>query len=204
MPEKMKVESPNGQAAGRDIQVHAAAPENFVHAINGGTNFIGNQGPVHVVIGRTRTPAPATPLGPEHLNEEQKCKLKEMLHEWVTLHTSIKKAPLSYAAAWLRVNRHAKVSSYHYILQDDFEKVCAFVRKQMSMLRNMASAPAKDKTWRSKRIQAIKVRCKMQLGGDDAYLKYISKNFGLHSLAELSTDQLQKTYAYIMAKKSSA
>ena len=202
MASNLKVVSRSGQAAGRDVYVDAAAPSVEIHQIQGGANFIGNQGPVNVTIGRQRPPVPLAPPGPEHITQEQKCKLQGLQREWVTLHDAIKKTPLANYSAWQRINGYAKVASYHYILQADFEKVCAYVRKQISMLRNMASAPAKDKDWRTKRIQAIKVRCKLQLKDEVAYRAYIQKNFQAASLSELSTEQLQKTYAYIMAKKA--
>ena len=94
-------------------------------------------------------------------------------------------ATLANYSAWQRINGYAKVASYHYILQADFEKVCAYVRKQISMLRNMASAPSKDKDWRAKRIQAIKVRCKLQLKDEAAYRAYIQKNFQIIGYIQL-------------------
>ena len=202
MASNLKVISRSGQAAGRDVYVDAAAPSVEIHQIQGGANFIGNHGPVNVTIGRSRPPVPLAQPGPEHINQEQKCKLQGLHREWVALHDAIKKTPLANYSAWQRINGYAKVASYHYILQADFEKVCAYVRKQISMLRNMASAPSKDKDWRAKRIQAIKVRCKLQLKDEAAYRAYIQKNFQAASLSELSTEQLQKTYAYIMAKKA--
>ena len=203
MASNLKVVSRSGQAAGRDVHVDAAAPSVEIHQIQGGANFIGNHGPVNVTIGgRQRPPVPLVHPGPEHIDQEQKCKLQGLHREWVTLHNAIKKTQLTHSSAWQRINGYAMVASYHYILQADFEKVCAYVRKQISMLRNMASAPAKDKDWRAKRIQAIKVRCKLQLKDEVAYRAYIQKNFQAASLSELSTEQLQKTYAYIMAKKA--
>ena len=73
---------------------------------------------------------------------------------------------------------------------------------QLAKLRAMPSAPAKDLEWRSKRIAAIKARSKNQLGDPEAYKAYIRKHFGADSLSALATDELQRTYTYIMAKKA--
>lgn len=204
MSDTQKIDSPHGHAAGRDMQIEAA-PELSVRTINGGTNIIGNHGNVSVLIG-TQRKAPVRNVvqpGPEHISAEQRRMLFDLCDEWVTLHNSIKKNELLKAVAWSRINKAAGSTSYHLILRDRFDDACALVRKEMAILRGMRSAPLKDPAWRSKRIAAIKVRSTKQLGDPDAYKAYIRKNFKLDSLADLSTDQLQRTYAYIMAKKIS-
>jgi len=201
---KLTVESPQGHAAGRDMQVRTA-PEVAVSAISGGTNIFGIHGDVHVSIGappRARARPNLPPPGPEHIGEDQKRTLQDLCKEWVDLHNAIKRNKLTYASAWSRVNKAAGSRSYHYIRRECFDTTCAYIRREMAMLRNMGSAPAKDLEWRSKRIGAIKARCNNQLGTPDAYKAYIARNFKAASLTELATDELQKTYAYIMAKKA--
>lgn len=180
-----------------------AAPNIGVQTITGGTNFIGNQGNVHVQIGvppksRSRPPQP----GPEHIGEEQKRVLQDLCKEWIDLHRNLKQRALAYSTAWGRINKVAGSTTYHLILRERFETACAFVRQEMAILRGMKSAPTKDLAWRSSRITAIKVRSKKQLGDPDAYKAYIKKNFKADSLTDLSTDELQRTYSYIMAKKA--
>lgn len=82
-------------------------------------------------------------------------------------------------AAWARINRAAGTTSYSLILKERFADAVALVRREMAVLRNMRSAPRKDDSWRAKRIGAIKAE----------------------SLSDLATDELQRTYAYIMAKR---
>lgn len=65
----------------------------------------------------------------------------------------------------------------------------------------MASAPAKDDSWRNDKIKAIKTRALRTLGNGDIYKPYIKKNFGVTSLTELANDELQKTYTYVFGKK---
>lgn len=134
------------------------------------------------------------------ISEDQKVTLTALRDEWITLHNAIKKRPLGYGAAWGRINKAAGATSYHLIRAEKFEAAVAYVRKQIALLRGMASAPAKDQKWRASRIGAIKARCTNQLGDPEAYKPYIRKNFGADSLAALATDELQRTYTYIMGK----
>lgn len=144
--------------------------------------------------------APIQPNPDLHISDEQKAALDTLRREWVELSGKLKASPVSHPLSWLRINKVAGATSYHLIRKETYEKVVAFVRQQMGILRNMKTAPRKDEDWRRSRIVAIKVRSQRQLGNADAYKPYIKK-FGATSLTELSTDQLQRTYAYIMAKK---
>jgi hypothetical protein len=171
--------SGQAQAAGRDIiNHHHAKPQ--------------------------RAPRVTVTPGDGVISEDQKVALTALRDEWITLHSAIKKRPLSPGAAWSRINTAAGATSYHLIQASRFDDAVAFIRKQMSILRSMASAPAKDKKWRSSRIGSIKARCANQLSDPDAYKPYIRKNFGADSLSALSTDELQRTYTYIMGKKTSS
>lgn len=198
-----KIIAPQGNAAGRDIQSDAA-PRVKIHLVSGGNNIIGNQGDVHVQIATTSKARPKIVVqpGPEHISPEQKHELTELRNEWITLHATIKKKPLSFGAAQGRINKAVGATSYHLILITRFADALAFVKQEMAKLRSMRSAPSKDDGWRAKRIGAIKARCKNQLSDEGAYRPYIRKNFKVESLVDLSTDQLQQTYAYIMAKKA--
>lgn len=182
-----------------------AKPGNTIN-INGDGTSAGQiaGGDIH---NHTYTKAPRGPRvtvtpGAGVISDEEKVALTTLRDEWITLHNAIKKRPLGYGAAWKRINDAAGATSYHLIKSENYDLAVDFVRKQMALLRNMASAPAKDKKWRASRISAIKLRSKNQLGDPDAYKAYIRKNFGAESLADLATDQLQRTYAYIMAKKA--
>lgn len=151
-----------------------------------------------------RAPRVTVKPGNGVITEEQKVALTALLHEWIALHNAIKARPLSYGAAWGRVNKAARATSYHLIKLENYGLAVSYIRSQMARLRGMASAPAKDEKWRSTRIGAIKARCANQLGNPDAYKPYIRKKFGADSLTALATDELQKTYTYIMGKKPCA
>lgn len=134
------------------------------------------------------------------ITEDQKATITALRAEWLALHATIKKNPLSDRTAWTKINAAAGVTSYKLIPLERFDQVVAFIKVEMAKLRGMASAPAKDDGWRKSRIGAIKARSKNQLGNPEAYKDYIKKNFKADSLTALSTDQLRKTYTHIMGK----
>lgn len=199
---QQKVESPYGHAAGRDINLQEA-PRVEISQISGGTNIVGNSGHVHINVNTARAPRVNNIIkpGPEHIGDAERRELQDICTEWITLHNALKQRALTYAAAWSRINKAGGSTSYHLIRKDRYDEVVRYVRRQMAILRSMASAPAKDDQWRNKRIAAIKLRCRNQLADPEAYRPYIRNSFGAESLTDLATDQLQRAYAYVMAKK---
>jgi hypothetical protein len=197
------MEATGDNAAGRDVTTsdqNANAVE--IANIQGGQNFIGIQGDVNVYSAPPRSPRIVAPSpGEEHISDEQKVEIQKLREAWITLHNAIKKKPLEPREAWIRINRAAGATSYHLILRENYGKAVTYIHREIAMLRSMSSAPTKDTEWRSKRIAAIKARCKNQLGDQDAYKAYIKKAFKADSLTDLATDELQKTYSYIMARK---
>lgn len=155
----------------------------------------------HYTVARPLRPRVVVTPGEGVVTDAQKAKINELRVDWIALHNSIKKAPLTDAAAWMKINRKAGVTSYHLIPSERYDLVVKFIKQEMGKLRSMRSAPKKDVTWRAQRISAIKARSKNQLGRADAYRLYITKAFGATSLADLSDDQLQRTYSHIMGKK---
>ena len=158
----------------------------------------------HITVTCSPRPRVVVTPGEGVVTDAQKAQISALRGEWVALHNSIKQRPLTDAAAWMKINAKAGVTSCHLIPLERFDDVLAYIRREMATLRAMPSAPGKDDAWRTKRISAIKARCKNQLGDPDAYKPYIKKNFGAASLSELATDELQRTYTYIMANKAAA
>lgn len=138
------------------------------------------------------------------ITEDQKGTITALRAEWLSLHAAIKQKPMTDATAWIKINKAAGVTSYHQIPLERFDQVVAYIKVEMAKLRGMASAPSKDDGWRKAKIGAIKARSKNQLGDPDAYKPYIKKNFKADSLTALSTEQLRKTYTYIMGKQAPA
>lgn len=183
----------------------AAAPAVQIGGSN--TNVIGlvqSGGTVHQIHTQrhvVKTIAEVNP-GAEHISEEQAAELTRLVNQIVETETLLKGRPATHRAVWGALNAHCKVTKYRLIQSIDFDRAKKYLQQWIGRLNSMASAPAKDTDWRSKRFTAIKTRCKKQLGDADAYKPYIKKYFKAESLTDLSTDELQRTYTYIMAKKS--
>lgn len=140
---------------------------------------------------------------PDCITETQKVVLTTLRDEWIALHNSVKERKLSIGAAQKRINIKAGVTSYHMIPAYSYDAVVKFVKQQMGVIRNMSSAPRKDLDWQAKRIQAIKARCSKQFNDPVMYKPYIKKKYSKESLADLTFDELQGVYAYVMNKKTS-
>lgn len=199
MTEKVRAES-GGQAAGRDIS-------NSTQNISGSIGIIGDGATGNVIIqmhvnADSRKRQVTQPIIPEgSISEAQAARLKELIGEWVTTHNQIKKRELTHQSAWLKLNGRIKVATYRATPASKFAEQEAWLLKQAAMLRNMASAPCKDDSWRADKIKSIKTRAIRTLGDGDIYKPYIKKNFGAASLTELANDELQKTYSYVFNKK---
>lgn len=189
-----------GQAAGRDIN-------NNTQHISGSVGIIGDGATGNVIIQmhvnaeprKRQTAQPTIPEG--SISETQAARLKELVGEWVTTHNQIKKREITHQSAWLKLNGRIKVATYRATPASKFAEQEAWLLKQAAILRSMASAPAKDDSWRADKIKAIKTRATRTLGDGDIYKPYIKKNFGVSSLTELAHDELQKTYTYVFSKK---
>ncbi|MBP6897387.1 MAG: hypothetical protein KBC94_23465 [Pseudacidovorax sp.] len=199
---KQEVGSQHGHAAGRDVNVSPGATTS-VSAINGGTNIIGNQGPLSVHI-TTKPARPRVVVQPDeavHVSPSQVLALRALRDDWIALHLKLKKLPLTHGAAQAAINRAAGATTQVLIRKDRYDDAVAYVKRQMAILAAMKSAPKKDAAWRSKRIGAIKARCKNQFDGVDIYKPYIKKSFNADSLLELDDEQLEKTYGFVIRKK---
>jgi hypothetical protein len=183
-----------------------AKPGNTVE-IGGENHTIGQiaGGDIHNHAYATPPRPPKVTVQPsgEVVTEAQKVALIQLRDEWIALHNAIRKQPLSYAAAQKAINNQVQVTSYHLIPATRYDDLVRWIKLQMGRLRNMPSAIVKDDSWHTAKIRAIKARCRNQLGDQYAYKPYLKKTFGAESLTDLSSDQLQRTYTYVMGKRPS-
>ncbi len=82
---------------------------------------------------------------------------------------------------------------------EKFPKAKKYLLEWVGRLNSMPSAPVKDgDEWRKRKYAYIKVNTK----NDPAALNaYISKNFGVTSLTELSNEELERVYRYAASRK---
>lgn len=167
--------------------------------ITGDHNIVGNGNVVAIspkMVHRT-----TVRTGEGVLDAQQKAALQALVREWIESHDAVKKTPLSFAAAWSRLNKAFRVNSYHEIPSTSFDAAKAWVGQQIGRVASMPSAKKKLPGWRAKRIRGIKTTCVKQLGDERAYLPYIQAKFGADSLTDLDDDQIEKVYRHVMRRK---
>lgn len=135
------------------------------------------------------------------IDTTQKAELTRLKDTWMSTHNAVKQNQLTHQAAWGSFNRAMKVSGYAELKPDQFEAACKWLHQQIGRVNSMPSAAQKVSGHNSKRIGAIKARCKNELGDEFAYRAYILKNFSKTSLTELDVKEMAKTYSYIFRKR---
>lgn len=163
-----------------------------------GNNNVTNQGVIN--LNKTVRRKVYVKTGDGTLTAREKHEVKTLLYEWVNIHNTLKKSNLSHQLAWIKLNQHLKVSSYHEIKSEDFNKALKFLRVQIGELNQMASAPKKLPNWRNKKIQSIQARCK-QNNWNEWRIEHMKKKFGKTSLKELTDAELQQVYNSVWRKK---
>lgn len=153
----------------------------------------------HVVHHHAPAPRPKVVVqtGEGVIDAAQKAEIQRLREAWVTAHNAVKDKPISHQSSWIRLNRAMKVNSYAELKQEQFDAACNWLRQQAARVLSAKSAPKKLGTdWRSTRYRSIKTRCKAA-GNEFAYSQYISR-FNKASLTELTDQELEATYRYVL------
>ncbi len=139
-----------------------------------------------------------------HISEEQKVTLRRLVEEIVELEKTTKRRPKEFRAVWRALNGYMKVSTYHYIPREEFEKA----RKYLDQWKGRLQQPLKRKDvdeWRRQRYTAIHTILSKELGWDDeAYRRDLTRLFGVDSLTDLDDDELNSYYLRMQRLKSKA
>ncbi|MGH1416856.1 MAG: hypothetical protein ACRBB0_25455 [Pelagimonas sp.] len=181
----------------------SAPHDNSRHVTQTGSGNIYAEGDVHFNQPATkpRVQVSADPGG-EHVSDEQKAKLKQLVDDVIATEQKLKKRPRSYGAVWGALNKHCKVTTYHRIAFEDFEKARRFLHQELGRLNSMKSAPVKNgDDWRNRKYKYIKINSK-DPADKKAIDAYILKNFGATSLTELANDELERAYRYIAGRRN--
>lgn len=187
------------KAASPSVSVAGNGTANVVQFAQSGSTVNINHNPKVV----NRTVAKVEP-GEAHITEEQAATLTRLVNEVVGLEEQQKKAPKSYRAVWAALNAHCGVTAYRLIPLEGYEQAEKYLRKWLGRLNSMASAPIRDNdAWRKRRYAYIKINTKEE--ADTAWLTgYLKKNFKADSIADLSDDDLDRTYRAVASRKRSA
>ncbi|EHD21517.1 MULTISPECIES: hypothetical protein [Brenneria] len=171
--------------------------------VSGTGNVVGNGNTVSNVINLSspsKKPRVQVKTGDGVVDANQKHQIKTLIYEWVDIHNAIKKSVITHNAAWIRLNKNMKVNSYHEIKSDDFPKAIKYLRSQIGILRNMASAPKKVTDWRKETIKSIQTRCSKN-GWQEWRKTHMSEKFQKSSMTELTDAELQQLYQTVWGKR---
>jgi transcriptional regulator with XRE-family HTH domain len=182
------------QAAQPAVKVASGGSANVIQ-------FAQNGSTIHMVSTQkhvTHTKAEVKP-GEQHISESQAAKLTALVSDIVELEAKLKKSPKGFRSVWGALNAHCGVTRYLLIASDDYDKAEKYLRQWIGRLNSMASAPVADNdAWRKRRYAYIKINTK----DDEAWLNaYLRKNFKAESLADISDDDLDRTYRAVASRK---
>ena len=172
-----------------------------VSIVGNGNIHVG--GDVNINIKEQKRPRPAKPEikpGIEHITEEQASVIQSLVKEIAELEAAVKKSPKSFPSIWGGLNSHMKVSSYRMIMFNDFEKAVKYLRMWKGRLNAAPSAKRKNKDWRNTRLSAIHATAK-NFELEYQMRAYIMNKFRAESLTELTDEELDATYRYMLSAK---
>ncbi|MFI0477437.1 hypothetical protein [Paracoccus jiaweipingae] len=167
--------------------------------VNGDGNVVAGRDVVQLHQPIIRHETKVTP-GDGVVSAEQKARIQQLVKDWMLSHNAVKKRPLTFQAAYSKMNATFRVNSYHELPAEKFNAVVKWLQQQKAMIQSMPSAPRKDPTVATSAIRFIKARCK-QLGEPTLYVPYIERTFGVSSLADLDAAQLQRVRGWVAKKR---
>ncbi|HQU77997.1 MAG TPA: hypothetical protein PLU47_00870 [Azonexus sp.] len=138
--------------------------------------------------------------GPEHVSEEQKARLKELVGEVVRLESLLKRTPKTFGSVWSALNSRLRVSSYHLIPGADAPRAEKYLREWIGRLSSAKSAPGKDANWRNRKYSYIFTNVK-QLGAEVVLRERLMARHGTDSMKELSDAHLEAIYQLVAGWK---
>lgn len=195
MSKEVNVTAFGGQAAGRDIiNIERVERMDF-------------NGPAHIhvpAVVRVRERYDyAAGTGPEHIDDDQKTRLRELVNEIVALETAVKRAPKRHGTIWAALTTKFKAPSYHRLKSADFERIEAYLMAWCGRLRHAETAPKKDADWRNSRYRYIHGVLK-DIGRIDELPKLLAERYSGRKLDTLSALELETVYQIVAEWKKQA
>jgi hypothetical protein len=174
-----------------------AQPRVRIGHISGGTqHFIDSAGVVNLV-------APSRPRvkvviqgGPEHINDAQKARLRDLVNDIVALEVAVKRAPKRHGTVWAALTAKFRCTSYHRILATDYEPAEAYLMAWCGRLRHAEAAPKKDADWRNSRYRYIHAVLK-DIGRIDELPQLLAERYSGRKLNDLSALELETVYQIV-------
>lgn len=194
----------NGGVAGRDIVNEAPkGPVIQIGEIKGGNNIIGQSGDIILQMAARPKIKVVIQPGPEHITDEQKARLRELVNEVVQLETSIKRIPKRHNVVWGALTASLKCTSYHLIPSSKYLAAEKFLMTWCARLRRTEEAARKDPDWRNSRYRYIYGAAK-EIGRDGEIPQLLVDRYSGRSLKELSDLELEAVYRIVAQWKKQA
>ena len=136
------------------------------------------------------------------LTKEHRKELRELINDWVTT-SNLAKKPLDYGKAYTKLysdGLQGEVNGIEQIEESEFEHCRKYIKERIRILETIGNQRIirRKSDWRNDRIKAIHARCKELGVSDEARKAYQLERFGKASLADLTDDELQEMYNYVM------
>ncbi len=141
--------------------------------------------------------------GPEHIDDTQKARLRELVNEIVALETAVKRAPKRHGTIWAALTAKAKAPSYHRLKAADFERAEKYLMTWCARLRHSETAPKKDADWRNSRYRYIHAVLK-DIGRIDELPQLLAERYSGRKLDKLSALELETVYQIVAEWKKQA
>lgn len=174
------------------VNIEAGASANVIQNANAGSIINFNQKFSHT------TKAIVKP-NEDHISDQQKAILTKLVNDIVELENQLKQKPKTHRSVWMSLNKHCKVTSYHFIPFENYEKAEKYLRMWIGRLNSQKTAPIADnEEWRKRKYAYIKINTKNQ---QDWIESYLQRNFKTKSLSDLTDAELDKTYKAVASKR---
>lgn len=145
----------------------------------------------------------AAGVGPEHIDDTQKARLRELVGDIVRLEAATSKRPKKHGAVWSALTAKTKTPSYHRILATDFDRAEHYLQTWLARLRAQPAAQEKDPDWRGSRYRFIHGALR-EIGRLDDLPGLLAQRYSGRSLKELGKLELETVYRIVTEWKKQA
>lgn len=142
-------------------------------------------------------------VGPEHLDDTQKGRLRELVCEIVRLEAATSKRPKKHGAIWSALTAKTKAPSYHRILAADFERAERYLQTWLARLRAQPAAATRDPDWRNSRYRFIHGALR-EIDRLDDLAGLLEQRYSGRSLKDLGKLELETVYRIVTDWKKQA
>ncbi len=140
--------------------------------------------------------------GENAITAEQARRLQELVEQIVELEQMVSQKPKSYGAVWSAFKKKFKIPTYKALPKERFAEAEAYLLRWIGRLKSRLK-DTHTEDWRKERRRAIYFTAVNLLGMTEEELRdLIQQRYGVRRLHDLTDDQLENLYRYIMNLKN--